>query len=112
MQGYPDFNFPAFAKATDYLRKQGHNVFSPAERDINTHGAEISNSPTGNLKDIAGLGFSLRDALGDDTAFICKYADTIAMLPGWENSKGAFAEWALSKALGHEIIYLTGKEYA
>ncbi len=48
-------------------------------------------------------------AIGDkhwQPGYICKEADAIAMLPGWENSKGARAEWTLSIALGHTIIYL------
>jgi hypothetical protein len=48
----------------------------------------------------------LREALADDTKFICLEADAIALLPGWENSKGAKAELALSEALGHKVMYL------
>lgn len=109
MSGLPNFNFPAFNAAALHLRGQGHTVFNPAERDIERHGGtDIS---AGNEKGDPALaasqhGFSLREALADDTAFICKEATAIAMLPGWENSKGARAEHALAVALGHEIIYL------
>jgi hypothetical protein len=109
MTGIPNFNFPAFNAAAAHLRSQGHEVFNPAERDIARHGGvDISE---GNLKGDPTLaakvhGFSLREALADDTAFICKEADAIAMLPGWENSKGARAEHALAIALGHSILYL------
>ena len=106
MQGYPNFNFPKFAEVAERLRSIGHEVFSPAERDIEIHGNEVSKAPTGNLKEIEHTGFSLRDALADDTAYICKEATAIAMLPGWENSKGAQAEWALARALGLKIWYL------
>lgn len=111
MQGYPNFNFPNFAKATEHLRALGHEVFSPAERDIKEHGDDVSKSSTGNLKDIANLGFSLREALADDTAYICLHATAVALLPGWENSKGAFAEWALAKCLGHKLIYLEYEDF-
>lgn len=109
MQGYPEFNFPTFMKAASDLRLAGHMVFNPAERDIERHdGVDISKgNSTGDVKQSEQKhGFSLRDALADDTQFICKEADAIAMLPGWEYSKGANAEWSLAKALGHKIIYL------
>ncbi|TGT76197.1 MULTISPECIES: DUF4406 domain-containing protein [unclassified Mesorhizobium] len=109
MTGIPEFNFPAFNAAADKFRAEGHSVFNPAERDIERHnGVDISKgNATGCQTEAAKQhGFSLRDALADDTAYICKEATAIAMLPGWENSKGARAEWHLAVALGHEIIYL------
>jgi|SRR5882762_9974746 len=112
MSNIPHFNFPAFNAATLRLRSAGHEVFNPAECDINRHGGiDIgAENPTGCAALAAEKhGFSLRDALADDTAYICKEADAIAMLPGWENSKGARAEHALAFALGHHIIYLNGE---
>lgn len=106
MRGIPEFNFPAFHKAAGWLREQGHAVFNPAERDESVHGKGVNASPTGDLKDIEHTGFSLREALAADAAFICLEADGIALLPGWERSKGAVAEKALAKALGLEVIYL------
>lgn len=107
MRGYKDFNFPAFHAAAATLREQGHEVFSPAENDLKKHGAEALKSETGNEAEAtANGGFSLRDALYDDTKYICLEAEGIAMLPGWEKSTGAQAEWALARALGHQVIYL------
>jgi hypothetical protein len=109
MSGIPEFNFPAFNAAAAKLRAEGYVVFNPAERDIERHGGvDISKgNATGSQEHAAKEhGFSLREALADDTAWICKEANAIAMLPGWENSKGARAEWHLSLALGHEVIYL------
>jgi|SRR5690606_8900214 hypothetical protein len=109
MSGYPEFNFPAFHAAAAKLRADGYFVFNPAERDIERHnGIDISKGNAAGCQELAAKehGFSLRDALADDTWWICKEADAIAMLPGWEKSKGANAELALAKALGHEIIYL------
>lgn len=108
MRGYPAFNFPAFHEATRQLRAEGYTVFSPAERDNQHHGTDIS---AGNLTGDEAIaaqqhGFSLREALADDTAWICKHADAIAVLPGWEKSKGATAERALGIALGLEIMEL------
>lgn len=109
MSGIPEFNFPAFFSASAMLREQGHVVFNPAERDIDRHGGtDISKGNASGCQDQAAKehGFSLREALADDTEWICREADAIAMLPGWENSKGARAEHALAFALGHKIIYL------
>lgn len=107
MQGLPEFNFPAFHAFAAKLRADGFDVFSPAEKDIERTGKDISKgNATGCHVQAAADGFNLRDALADDTWFICKEADAVALLPGWENSKGAQAEWALARALGLVMIYL------
>lgn len=108
MRGIPEFNFPAFHAGAEKLRAQGHEVFNPAERDIEHHGADISKgNATGDEKQAAKEhGFNLREALHDDLTFICLKADAIALLPGWANSKGAMAERATATALGLEIIYV------
>jgi hypothetical protein len=102
MQGIPHFNFPLFNDMAARLRAGGHTVFNPAERDIERHGGvDISkDNLTGSLKQSESEHkFSLRDALADDLWFICKEADGIVLLPGWEQSNGAFAEWATARAL-------------
>lgn len=108
MSGIPEFNFPAFETAAYTLRKQGYSVFNPAEADQKRHGQDFAkNNPTGSQELAAkDHGFSLREALAIDTAFICNEAEAIALLPGWENSKGARAEWALAQALGLKTMYL------
>lgn len=111
MSNIPHFNFPAFNAAAKYLRECGHSVFNPAERDIERHGGvDISkDNPTGDQKVAAkNHGFSLRDALREDTNYICAEAEGIALLPGWEKSMGARAEHALAVALGLHFIYLQG----
>ena len=106
MRGYPNFNFPAFYTAASKLREEGHTVFNPAEKDEKEYGKAAISSPTGNLKTIEKRGFSIRKALGMDTAYICATADCVALLPGWSESKGACAEKALAEALGLEVIFL------
>ena len=108
MRGIPEFNFPAFSKATFLLRYLGHEVFSPAEQDNKKHGTDISKgNATGSVQQAAAQhGFNLREALGVDLAWICTHADGIALLPGWRNSKGATAEHATAVALGLEVIEL------
>jgi hypothetical protein len=38
-------------------------------------------------------------------AWICKEADAVYLLKGWEKSKGALAEKATAEALGLEVMY-------
>jgi hypothetical protein len=108
MRGIPEFNFPAFNAAADKLRADGHEVFNPAQRDNERHGKDISKGNASGDEKLAAEqhGFNLRVALGDDLAWICAEADAIALLPGWENSKGATAEKATADALGLEVMEL------
>ena len=97
MRGYPELNFPAFHEAARKLRDQGHVVFSPTE----------ANLPSGFDQAAAdSLGPERRHVFYLDTKIICLEVDAIALLTGWESSSGAFAEWALARALGLKIIYL------
>lgn len=114
MRGYAQFNFPAFAKAAAELRAAGHEVFSPHERDIERHGGVNigANNTTGSeAQATKEHGFSLQDALSDDTQFIIHKAEGIALLPGWTRSSGARAEKALIDAFGNrETIYMWDAE--
>lgn len=108
MRGIPEFNFPAFKAAATNLRIMGHEVFNPAEADEKRHGTNIgAGNLTGSEDEAAKVhGFNLREALGEDLAWICKEADGIVLLPGWRNSKGATAEHATAIALGLEVVEL------
>ena len=112
MRGYPLFNFPAFDKAAKELREQGHEVFNPAERDREEWGDSfVTTVSHGDEAEAAiALGMSpeelRRNCFLADTTWICKYAEGIALLPGWEKSLGAQAELALARALKLEIKYL------
>jgi hypothetical protein len=79
MRGYEDHNFPAFAVATDTLRRMGYDVFSPAELGW-TEGGD-------------------REALATELAWLCRYAEMVVLLPGWEASLGTKAERAAAEAL-------------
>jgi len=106
MRGVPEFNFPAFHEAANKLRSEGHYVFSPAERDNDKYGTDISKGNATGDESIAAKehGFSLREALEADLSWICTHAEAIAMLPGWEKSKGATAEHATAIALGLKVL--------
>jgi hypothetical protein len=111
MRGKPNFNFPAFDYAAAKLREDGHEVFSPADKDRECIGAENFINPTGDEDKLAAIThYTIRDALGNDLAWICKEAEAIALLPGWENSTGANAERATGIAIGATIIIL-GRNY-
>jgi hypothetical protein len=108
MRGIADFNFPAFFKAAEVLRAQGYKVFSPAEKDIEDHGdAVYKNNPTGDVALAASrTSFDIRAAIWADLEYIVWEADAIALLPGWEKSKGVMAELATAKFLDLEVIEL------
>jgi Domain of unknown function (DUF4406) len=105
MGGIPFWNYPLFKKVTAEYRAKGYEIFSPAEHDTKLHGKEIAPA-SGSIEEAAQEhGFSRRMVLGDDLAWIAKEADGIVMLPGWENSGGAMAEWMLAKTIPIEIHY-------
>jgi hypothetical protein len=112
MRGHKDFNFPAFFAAAEKLRAEGHIVFNPAERDLSEWGAERLKSETGSEQEVANkLGFKqgldlARNCFLADTHWICTESEAIALLPGWRESKGAFAEYALHVAIGLLVIEL------
>jgi hypothetical protein len=115
MTGYEYFNFQEFDKWRDYYEALGYNVFSPADHDRSLLNKTLEWMPTeedsvGPWKSWApeatqGKLPTLRDMLGADLQWIAKTADSIHMMKGWENSRGANAEWALAKALDLEIRY-------
>ena len=98
MRGIPEFNFPAFGKWAQYLRAQGWEVFSPAEKGCEK---EVGDNP-----DLQNEMWFRRKVFALDTDYICNHADAIALMPDWHISLGARAEYALAKAIGLEIIYL------
>lgn len=110
MQGIPEFNFPRFNAVAKALRAGGHEVFNPAERDIDRHGGvDISKGNTaGSLANAKEThGFSLRQALSEDLEYITLQANEIVLLPGWEKSNGAQAEHRTAVALQSEGMGLT-----
>lgn len=112
MRGIPEFNFPTFNDTTARLRAEGHVVFNPAERDNERHGVDISKGNETGSEEHASKqhGFSLREALGEDLAWITSEAEAIYLLPGWKQSSGAAAEHATAKALGLKVVELPGKK--
>jgi hypothetical protein len=100
MTGIPLFNHPAFDTAAERLRAIGHTVFSPAEFD---RAAGLG----GDVKEVSNT--FLRNAMRQDTDAICD-SDAIALLPGWEKSRGVAVELSLAKYLGLKVICATSGE--
>ena len=97
MRGYEAFNFPAFMHWAACLRDQGHEVLNPAETDHN-NGFDPEGM-RGTDAELAHASFDLRAVLAFDLSWICQHADAVAVLDGWEGSKGAQAEVAAARAL-------------
>ena len=80
MTGYQDYNFPAFHAAAQAWRDGGWDAINPAEIEAND--AEDS------------YRFYLRQDIN-----LLVDCDAIAMLEGYENSKGAMLEMNIAQAL-------------
>jgi hypothetical protein len=85
MTGYPELNFPAFHAAADRFRRAGWEVANPAEN-------------FGGRTDLARESY-----LRADLTLLAR-CDAIAMLPGWQSSRGAQMEYLLARALGMAVL--------
>lgn len=87
-----DWNHPAFNAIAARYRSMGVRVVNPAEMDLEA--GDVGHHPW--------HVYIRRDikALADCTR--------IAMLPGWENSKGATLEHHIAHELGMQVEYLPG----
>jgi Domain of unknown function (DUF4406) len=98
MQMVNNFNFPAFDFAAEKLTATGHcEVFSPAEH------ARQKIGPLEKIQKMnkAELDYIIRHELfPDQIAWICKHADAVLMLPGWQQSEGAKLERGMALYFG------------
>lgn len=84
MSGLPKMNYPAFNLRARQLRALGHIVENPAENPIPPGGAWVD---------------YMRMSITQVTR-----CDSVYVLPGWENSRGASLEVHIARALGLEVI--------
>lgn len=103
MRGIVDFNFPAFDAARDLGISKGYDVHSPADLDRVMDGekAFISETPDWNGS------VDTRPYLVRDVAILSTFTpgeDAVALLPGWETSRGARAEIAIADWVGLKIL--------
>lgn len=85
MAGLPEHNFPAFHAHAAMLREQGYEVVNPAEIDIADKTWE--------------------GCLRTDLREMCT-CEAIALMPGWEASKGANLELHVAHRLGMKVLHL------
>lgn len=88
MTGIENLNFPAFHEAADRLRAQGHEVISPAE----SFDGDIT------LARETYLRWDIEQVLA---------VEAVAVLPGWQHSKGARLEVAVAVAIGIPVLWAT-----
>lgn len=84
MSGLPDLGYPAFNAEAARLRALSYEVENPAE------------NPEPPCKSWQGY---MRLAIAQ--LITC---DTLALLPGWEDSRGAIVERSLARELGMRIV--------
>jgi hypothetical protein len=96
MRGLPYHNFPAFDDATTKYAWNGFYVFNPADFDRQM-------GMTENTSDADVTDDVLRACLDRDLNAITK-STHIALLPGWENSRGVRPEAVLAFTLGLRFI--------
>lgn len=113
MSNIPYFNIPTFLGAAKELRTKGYEVFCPAEADIETYGDFWKACPNGTHAEAhkKGPAPTYREVLKVDLNWILDHAEAIALLPGWEHSKGVKAELALAECLGLKVMHLDYKRY-
>jgi Ser/Thr protein kinase RdoA (MazF antagonist) len=81
MTGKPAFNYPAFHAAARHLRAKGYFVLNPAE----SFDGDTSRPRS--------------DYMRKDIEMLLQ-ADVVALLPGWEKSRGVAVEVAIATELG------------
>lgn len=84
MSGIPDFNYPMFHRVAKHLRDRGVDVRNPAENDGGSAGKPWE--------------FYMRLALRQ-----LLECDSVMLLPGWQESRGACIEHSLASVLGMHI---------
>jgi hypothetical protein len=84
MSGYVDLNFPAFHAEAARLRALGFEIVNPAEIDVGP-----------NPDWLTAMRADIRELVT---------CDGIALLPGWEQSRGAVVEHTLARGLGLRVM--------
>ena len=86
MTGLPDLNFPAFAQGEEILSQDGQTVLNPTKLG-------------------EPQGWEWADFMRRDIVAMLQ-CNGIALLPGWEKSRGALLEYQVALSLGYRIGYI------
>lgn len=102
MAGVRYFNAQAFNEAAARLRGDGHEVVNPIEEDEKRLG-ELwwARYEAGDESKV--VGFNRRQVIAACCVTVCE-CDAIALLPGWQDSRGARAELEVARAVGLKVI--------
>jgi hypothetical protein len=85
MTGYPEFNYPAFAEAEARGKSLGLEIHSPHK----------------NFNEVKTLPYATY--IRADMAMLLN-CNAIALMPGWEKSRGARFELHVAQLLGHKVL--------
>lgn len=97
MTGRHRWNFDAFEDATAALRARGYSVLSPAEMDL-AEGFD-PDAPVAEFTEEDG-----HAAMRRDLQAIVSRVNAVAVLPGWDDSKGASLEVAVARSIGLPVL--------
>lgn len=86
MSGVPDLNFPAFEKGEEILNATPATVLNPIR-----------------LGEVPG--WKWEDFMRRDIVALLQ-CNGIALLPGWERSRGALLEYQVALSLGYRIGFI------
>jgi hypothetical protein len=101
MTGFPKFNFPAFHEAADRLYHAGYEAVNPADLDDPAQRRAAESSTDGSIDEYQKItGMTWADFLARDVKLITDEVDALALLPGWEDSKGAQLEKHIADLAG------------
>lgn len=84
MSGYENFNYHSFEEASNRLEALGYKVISPAQPAL--------------LDSQYDWKYCMRNSID-----MLLKANSVALLPGWESSKGANLELQIAQALGYTV---------
>jgi hypothetical protein len=106
MSGIRQFNYPAFIKAAEELRRAGYDVVSPAELDDPRDREAALASPDGAMLQYSnGTGKTWGDFLARDVKLLADDGvEAIVVLDGWSTSRGARLETFVGHLRGMDVM--------